>query len=70
MTAIDKRKLSMISEDAASTIAWQAESPQSDGTLVFGGQKWHFVTQDGASLLLHRPESGTRVRITITAEEY
>lgn len=28
------------------------------------------VTQDGASLLLHRPESGSRLRIRIVAEEY
>ena len=70
MTAIDKRKLTKISEDLATDVAWRTTAPEHDGVLLLGGQKWYFVTQDGASLLLHRPESSARVRITITAEEY
>ena len=70
MTAIDKRKLGKIAEDLATDVAWRTTAPEHDGVLLLGGQKWHFVTQDGASLLLHRPESGTRVRVRIAAEEY
>lgn len=39
MTAIDKRKLSMIAEDVATDIAFDCEGPGNDGLLMLGGQK-------------------------------